>query len=82
MTDVSKQFVEGNQAKNLSQDRIGSFMERINQLQKDIEQLNEIISKEKVAKEMLDEAKYKHKTWERKMEALELVVNDPEVFED
>jgi hypothetical protein len=31
---------------------------------------------------MLDEARQKHKTWEMKMEALELVVDDPEVFED
>lgn len=63
-------------------ERIAAFLDRTSQLQMEIEQLREVVGRERAAKEVLDGVKGKHRVWERKMEALELVVDDPDVFEE
>lgn len=77
---ISDQF-GANSAENLSSEGIDQLLVRMDHLQKEIEALKGYEELEAAAKVELDAQKQRHKVWERKVEALDLVVDDPVIFE-
>lgn len=79
LAQASDQFAKDSQTQGMNLDRMQKFMTLTSQIDQQMKHSKDLVGKEMVAKEELDAAKQQHKTWKMRMEALELVIDDPKI---